>query len=160
MTRLGRTSPAVDNVPSAEVDSTRSGPPRPRWAVILVLTIGLASLALGVAAMPALAYKPQSRTADPSAWGELSTADQNAVLEYVSRGTPGEATHYATTPTELAEVQALEDAAAAAREAAPLADLVAGSGAAAQGAKLLPGLAELAPWNIAAGAGRHSASDS
>jgi hypothetical protein len=30
---------------------------------------------------------------------------------------------------------------------------VAGSGAAAQGAKFLPSLAELAPWNIAAGAG-------
>jgi hypothetical protein len=110
--------------------------------------------------MPALAYKPQSRTADPSAWGELSTADQNAVLEYVSRGTPGEAAHYATTPTELAEVQALEDAAAAAREAAPLADLVAGSGAAAQGAKFLPSLAELAHGTSPRAQGRHSVSGS
>ena len=101
--------------------------------------------------MPALAYKPQSRTADPSAWGELSSADQDAVLEYLSRGTPGEGTHYATTPTEISEFQALEDAAAEAREAAPLADLVAGSGAAAQGAKFLPTLAELAPWQIATG---------
>jgi hypothetical protein len=121
-----------------------------RWWPCVIAIVAVAMV--GLFASPALAYKPQPRVADPSAWTELSPTDQHALLEYLSRGTPVEGTHYATTPAEMAEVQALEDAVAAVTEAQPTADLIAGSGAAAQGAKFLPTLAELAPWQIAAGA--------
>jgi hypothetical protein len=110
-----------------------------RFALVLLLCV-VACVGGGVSATAAVAYGDANQVSDPAAWSNLSNEDQNALLEFLSRGTPAESMHYATTADEQVKAQALEDAYNASRPDDAKAALTADAGAAAQQAKFVPSL--------------------
>jgi hypothetical protein len=119
---------------------------------LALLVCTFACVASGVQAQTALgAYGDHEQATDPAAWSNLSTEDQNALMDFLSRGTPAESAHFAATPDEQAKAQELEDAYSASRSEEAKAALTGDEGAAAQRGNFVPPLDAIhayIPWPI------------